>query len=118
MKSYSALMSIGVLAAAVGTTAFAQSKATTEQPKAIGVSQETANEAQRKAIKNGDAATVVRTGPTAGERAKELASDAKQKAGDVASDTKDSAKSMKNRTKANVDAASDTTTTHTATTKP
>lgn len=118
MKSYSALISIGVLAAAASTGALAQSKTTTEQPKAIGVSQETANEAQSKAMKKGDVATVVRTGPTAGDKAKEVASDTKNKAGDMASDTKDGAKAATNKTKAKVNAATDSTTTTSTTTKP
>lgn len=100
MKRYSALMIAGVLAAASGS-ALAQSK-TTEQPKAIGVSQETANEAHAKAMKKGDTATVVRTGPTAGDKAKEVASDAKAKAGDVASDAKDTATTAKDKAKAKV----------------
>lgn len=100
MKRYSTVMLAGLIAAASGSV-FAQSS-TTDQPKAIGVSQETANKAHAKAMKKGDTATVVRTGPTAGDKAKDVASDAKAKASDVAGDAKDTATTAKDKAKAKV----------------
>ena len=110
MKNYSALISIGVLAVAASSAAFAQT-GTTDQPKPIGVSQETANEAHAKAMKKGDTATVVRTGPTAGDKAKEVAADTKNKVGDATSDAKDSAGATKDKMKSKAKAKTDTTTT-------
>lgn len=112
MKSYSAMISIGVLAAAASTAALAQTK-TTEQPTAIGVSQGTANEANSKAMKKGDVATVTRTGPTAGEKAKDIAADTTNKASEVASDTKHGAIAAKDKVTSKTKAATDTTTTTT-----
>lgn len=87
MKSYSAMISVGVFAALVGSTVSAQTK-TTEQPTAIGVSQETANKVHRDAVKKGDTATVVRTGPNAADKASDMASDAKDSVKDTTDKTK------------------------------
>ena len=103
--------------------AMAQSKPA-DQPKAIGVSQDTANAVNDKAVKNGDAATLVRTGPTAGDRAKQAgaaakdkAAAAKDKAGDMANGAKDDVKSTtKAHSNMSSRASGDTTTSTTSTT--
>jgi hypothetical protein len=61
--------------AAASVAAFAQTTTTplpvASQPNAVGVTQETAKAANDKAIQRSDVATVVRTGPTAADRARQ-----------------------------------------------
>ncbi|MEO6279401.1 hypothetical protein [Roseateles sp.] len=68
------------LAAACGA-AFAQTPTApaASAPNAVGTSTETAKAANEKAIKRSDVATVVRTGPTAADRAKQAANKAESK---------------------------------------
>ena len=71
MKNYLTSLSFALLGA-VSTTGMAQGTApSTDRPKAIGVPQATADEAHRKAVQQGDVATVVRTGPSAKDKAKD-----------------------------------------------
>ncbi|MEO8937217.1 MAG: hypothetical protein ABI277_13005 [Burkholderiaceae bacterium] len=68
----------GMLIASASAGALAQSAApATDHPKAIGVSQSTADEANQKAVQNGNTATVVRTGPSAADKASDAMSSTK-----------------------------------------
>lgn len=74
---------VGATVALCAATAFAQSTSgTTDRPKPIGTSQQTADEAASKAAKNGNdsPATLVRTGPTAGDHADNVMAKSKAKA--------------------------------------
>jgi hypothetical protein len=69
-----ARITMSLVLAAASATAFAQSTtapaAAASQATTVGVTQETAKAANEKAIKRSDVATVVRTGPTAADRAR------------------------------------------------
>jgi hypothetical protein len=62
--------------AAASLAAYAQSSPTpttaASQPNAVGVTPEAARTANEKAIQRSDVATVVRTGPTAADRARQV----------------------------------------------
>lgn len=90
MNQYLARVLIAGTCIIASVGAMAQSPpSTTDHPKAIGVSQATADEANQKAIQNGSTATVVRTGPSATE-----------KASDAMSSSKDKMTNVKNKAKA------------------
>ena len=75
------LIAMSLLASAAWSVAIAQpSVPAKDKPIPIGTTQETANKANAEAIKRGDTATVVRTGPTAAGKV----SNATHKAGDSA----------------------------------
>lgn len=83
MKTSTYARLVGATVALCAATAFAQSSTgTNDRPKAIGTSQQTADEAASKAAKNGNdsPATFVRTGPTAGDHADNAMSKTKAKA--------------------------------------
>lgn len=78
MKRQLARISFAVAGVAASIGALAQSAApTTDHPKAIGTSQATADEANRRAVQEGSTATVVRTGPSAADKASDAASSTK-----------------------------------------
>ncbi|MEO6280678.1 hypothetical protein [Roseateles sp.] len=70
-----ARISASLAIAVASMTAFAQPADTpstaASQPNAVGVTPETAKAANDQAIKRSDVATVVRTGPTAADRARQ-----------------------------------------------
>lgn len=90
----------GVLATAVSAGAFAQAT-TTDKPRAIGVTQEAAEKANRKAVENGDVATVVRTGPNAAEKASATADKVTDKTKKTVDKTADKARNMDSKPNAN-----------------
>ena len=61
------------------------------QPTGVGVSPQTAAEANRKAVPRSDTATVVRTGPDAGDRARQAADATRNAAGNAADATRNAA---------------------------
>jgi hypothetical protein len=76
----------GALAALTASVAFAQAAGTTDHPKPVATSQQTADEASQKATQQGEGkstATVVRTGPSAADHMHRATAKAKQKAGDA-----------------------------------
>lgn len=96
MKRNLSVLAIGLLTAAVGSIAVAQTtttSTTTDHPTPIGTSQQTADQANRKAIQEGSTATVVRTGPSAADHVKKAASSAGDK-------TSSATKAVKSKTKA------------------
>lgn len=98
MNRYLAGILIAGASVVASAGALAQSPApATDHPKAIGVSQSTADEANQKAIQNGNTATVVRTGPSAAD-----------KASDAMSSTKQEMTKTKNKVKAKTNTDADT----------
>ena len=96
MKHYSAMIAGGFLAAAAVTSAFAQKAApATEQPTPVGTSQQTANEANRKAMARSDTATVVRTGPSVTGKVDDAAAKTKEEVRSAKLDVKHKAKRAK-----------------------
>ena len=93
MKRNLSVLAIGLLTAA---TAFAQTAPTstaktTDHATPVGTSQETADQANRKATQEGGMATVVRTGPSAADHVKNATSKAKAKAKSATTDDSNSA---------------------------
>lgn len=81
MKHNPSALTIGLLTAVASSFAIAQTTpATTEHPTPVGTSQQTADQANRKAIQEGSTATVVRTGPSAADHVKNATSTAGDKA--------------------------------------
>jgi hypothetical protein len=123
MKLYLKVISAGLLVSAACTVAIAQtSDSTTKRPTPIGTSQETADKANAEAIKRGDTATVVRTGPSAADKASSATSTVKDKVGNAVDSAKDTASDAAKDTKHNANkmtapAKSDSTT-GTTTTRP
>ena len=135
MKKSLIVIATMLSAVAATQTASAQSTTTTssttmsaDQPKAIGTSQQTANDAMQKAKQSPDKATLVRTGPSAADRAGDMTTKAKNKvdsassavkdeAHDATTTTKHSATSMKHKAKSatttDADAGANSTTTTT-----
>lgn len=75
----------GAALALVATGAFAQTSSsstvnTTQTPATIGVSPQTANEANQKAVQRADTATLVRTDDTAAQQARDAANRAQNNA--------------------------------------
>lgn len=66
-----ALATACLAAFAQTTTAPSLAAPAASQPNTVGVTPETAQQANDKAIKRSDVATVVRTGPTAADRARQ-----------------------------------------------
>ena len=111
-----ASISLGVFAAVIATTAVAQTTTPkTDQPKAIGTSQQTADEANRKAIQSGKDAAFVRTGPSAADKASDAAATVKDKTGDAVATVKDKTSDAVTTTKDKTDKAAHKT--HKAVTK-
>ncbi len=109
MKRNLSTLAVGFLTAAVGSLAVAQTTSTTtDHPTPIGTSQQTADQANRKAIQEGGTATVVRTGPSAADHLKKATSAAGDKAASAT-------KSVNAKTKA---ATTDDGTAVTSTTSP
>lgn len=79
-----ALSLAGAALALVATSAFAQTSNSTvntnQTPAAIGVTPQTANEANQKAVQRADTATLVRTDDTAAQQARDAASRAQNNA--------------------------------------
>ena len=75
----------GLALAAIGVAASAQTAPTApaSQLTAIAVTPETARAANDKAVQRSDVATVVRTGPTAADKARQVKSDVASKAADA-----------------------------------
>ena len=108
MKHTLSRLPIVLLAAAIGPLAAAQTTpASTDHPTPIGTSQQTADQANRKAVQEGGTATVVRTGPSAADRLRGASSSARDKA----TRAKASVKSKTKAATADGDTAADTTTT-------
>lgn len=83
---------IGLVIAGASLTALAQTSVpaatgTTQTPAAIGVSPQTAAEANRQAVPRSDTATVVRTGPDAVDSARTAASAAGSAASNMGTGT-------------------------------
>ncbi len=98
---FSNLMATGLLASAACTAAIAQTNTpATERPKPVGVSQETANKANAEAIKRGDTATVVRTGPSAGDKMSNAKDKVTDSAGSASRDASNAATTTKHKAKA------------------
>lgn len=76
MKTSLSSAFIGVSLAALAAVAVAQTTTTTPsttgQPAAVGVSPQTAAEANDKAIKRAEVGTVVRTSPSAADKARQM----------------------------------------------
>ncbi len=89
-RRVAASFSLGLIVAATASTAGAQTTApATDQPKAIGTSQQTADEANRKAVQTGKDAAFVRTGPSAADKASDAATTVKNKTGEAVSTVKE-----------------------------
>ena len=75
----------GLVLAAACAAVFAQTTPTVaaSQPTPVAVTAETARLANEKAIPRSDVATVVRTGPTAADKARQVKSDVQAKAADT-----------------------------------
>ena len=101
-----ASLSLGVFVAMIATTAVAQTTTpTTDRPKAVGTSQKTADEANRKAIETGKDAAFVRTGPTAADKASDAATTVKNKTGEAVDTVKDKTSDVVTTTKDKADKA-------------
>lgn len=109
MKRNFSMLAIGLLAAVIGPLASAQptTPASADHPTPIGTSQQTADQANRKAVQEGSTATVVRTGPSAADRLRGATSSA----GDKATRAKASAKAKAKSATADGDTPATTTTT-------
>lgn len=68
------LRAAGVTLLAAAGAVSAQTTPATPNPTGVAVTPQTAAEAQQKAVPRTDTGTVVRTGPTAGDRTREAAS--------------------------------------------
>lgn len=83
-NSIKALSLSGAALALVATGAFAQTSNstvnTTQTPATVGVSPQTANEANQKAVQRADTATLVRTDDTAAQQARDAANRAQNNA--------------------------------------
>lgn len=83
-------LSVGAALVVATSAAWAQTGNTTTTPSTtIGVTPQEAREAAQKAVPNANTGTLVRTEPSAAERASEMSRDATSRAGEMAKDAKD-----------------------------
>ncbi|MET1113422.1 MAG: hypothetical protein ABWY08_00515 [Comamonas sp.] len=77
LKNSIKTISLGAVLALAATGAFAQTPSntvnSTQTPASVGVTPQTANEANQKAVQRSDTATLVRTDATAAEQARDAA---------------------------------------------
>ncbi len=97
------LIATSLLAAAGWTVAVAQpSVPASDRPIPVGTTQENANKANAEAIKRGDTATVVRTGPSAADKMSKATDKASDHAANAAASTKRKTKRATARAKPRV----------------
>lgn len=84
LKKSMKTLSLGAVLALAATGAFAQTPNSTvnsaQTPASVGVSPQTANEANQKAVQRSDVGTLVRTDATAAEQARDAANRAQNNA--------------------------------------